>query len=123
MVRTTKPLWGTVKVVVMDSRFFVLEVLISMVEKGVLGSALIKKRRYCPKGVTAQAIIQHTQNKDVGDVEAVQGSIRGDIYNIMAINDPEYAALMMKTYGTLENLEGSHKHQRYKGVGVELVTK
>ena len=45
IVRITKPLWGTGKVVVMDSGFCVLEGLISMVEKGVLRSALIKKRR------------------------------------------------------------------------------
>ena len=51
MVMTTNQLWGTGKVVVMDSRFCVLEGLISMVEKGVFGSELIKKRRYWPKGV------------------------------------------------------------------------
>ena len=45
MLRTTENLWGIVNVVVMDSGLCVLEGLISMVEKGVLGSALIKKRR------------------------------------------------------------------------------
>ena len=45
MVRMKNPLWGTGKVVIMDSAFCVLEGLISMVEKGVLGSDLIKKRR------------------------------------------------------------------------------
>ena len=37
MARTKKPLWGTGKVVVMDSGFCVLEEFISMVEKGVFG--------------------------------------------------------------------------------------
>ena len=46
MVRTKKPLWGTGKVVVMDSGLRVLEGLISMVEKDVFGPSLIKKRRY-----------------------------------------------------------------------------
>ena len=36
MVRMTKPLWGTGNAVVMDSGLYVLEGLISMVEKGVL---------------------------------------------------------------------------------------
>ena len=45
MVRTTKPLWGIGKVVVMESGLYVLDGLISMVLKGVLGSGLIKKRR------------------------------------------------------------------------------
>ena len=51
MMRTTNPLWVTGKVVVMDSGFYVLEGFISMVEKGVLVSVLIKKRCYWPKGV------------------------------------------------------------------------
>ena len=59
MARTTKPLWGTGKVVVVGSGLYVLEGLISMVEKGVLGSALINKRRYWPKGVPEEEILWH----------------------------------------------------------------
>ena len=59
MVRTTKPLWGTGKVVVMDSGLRVLEGLISMAEKDVFGPSLIKKRRYWPKGVPEEGILWH----------------------------------------------------------------
>ena len=59
MVRTTKPLCGTGNVGVVDGSFFVLEVLVSMVEKGVLGLASIKKRRYWPNGVPVEEIIWH----------------------------------------------------------------
>ena len=45
VLRMKNPLWGTGKVVVVDSVFCVMEGLISMVEKCVLGPALIKKRR------------------------------------------------------------------------------
>ena len=69
MVRMKQPLWGTGKVLVIDRGFCVLEVLISMVEKGVFGSELIKKCRYWPKGVTAEEILWNTKNKEVGDVE------------------------------------------------------
>ena len=44
MVRMIKTLWGTGKVVVTDNVFCVLEEMIAIIEKGVLGSALIKKR-------------------------------------------------------------------------------
>ena len=71
MVRMTKPLWGTRKVVVMDSGFCVLGGLIAIVEKGVLGSALIKKRRYWPKGVPEEDILRRMKNKEVVGVEAV----------------------------------------------------
>ena len=52
----------------------------------------------------------------------VQGSIIGKIYHIMAVKDPDYVMLMMKTYGTLKHLKGSDTHQRYKG-WAKLVTK
>ena len=63
------------------------------------------------------------QTKEVGDMDAVQGSIIGKSYHIMTIKEPNYVMLMMTTYGTLENLEGSDTHRRYKGAGGELVTK
>ena len=73
MVRMIKPLWGTGRAVVMEIGFYVLELLISMVEKVFLGSALINKRRYWPKGVPAEWILRYTQNKEIGDVDVVQG--------------------------------------------------
>ena len=54
------------------------------------GSALIKTRRYWPKEVPAEEILQHMQNKEVGGVDAVQGSIRGKSYHLMDIKDPDY---------------------------------
>ena len=58
-----------------------------------MGSELIKKRSYCPKGVPEEEIIWNIQNKEVGRVYAVQGSIRGKSYHIMAIKDPYYVML------------------------------
>ena len=121
MVCITKPLWGTGKVVVLDSDFCVLEGLLSTVEKGVLGSAFIKKRRYWSKEVPAEDIVRHMKNKEVGDLDAIQGSIIGESYHIMAIKEPAYVMLMMTTDGTLEHLEGSDTQQRYKGGGGGVV--
>ena len=41
----------------------------------------------------------------------------------MDIKEIEYVMLIMKKYGTLENLEGSYTQRRCKGAGGELVTK
>ena len=71
----------------------------------------------------AEEIIWYIQNKEVGGVDAVQGSIRGEIYQIMAIKDPEYMMLMVTTYGTLDHMVGSDTHQGCKRAGGELVTK
>ena len=43
MVSMKNLLWGTGKVVVMYSGFFVLEGFLSMVKKGVLGTVLVKE--------------------------------------------------------------------------------
>ena len=67
------PLWGTGKVVVVGSGFCVLGGLISMVEKGVMGSSLIKERCYWHKGVPVEEIICHMQNKEAGYVDEFQG--------------------------------------------------
>ena len=55
-------------------------------------------------------------------MDAVQGSIRGKSYHIMAIKEPYCVMLMMTTYGTLEHLKRSDTQRRYKEVGWELVT-
>ena len=123
LVSTTNPLWWTGKVVVIYSDFCVLEGLISMVEKGVLGSTLIKKRRYWPKGVPEEYILRHMQNKEVGGMGAVKGSIIWKSYHIMAIKDLNYVVLTMTSYGKLENLEGLGIQRSYKGAGGYLVTK
>ena len=47
----------------MDVSLCVMEVFISMVEKGVLGLVLIKKRCYSPKGVPAEEILRNMQKK------------------------------------------------------------
>ena len=88
-----------------------------------MGSAPIKKRRYWPKGVPEEEIFQHMQSKHVGDVDTVQGPIRGKSYHIMAIIDPNYVMSTMTTYGTLEHLEGPDTQRRYKRAGGDLVTK
>ena len=104
MVWMKNPLWETGKVFIIDSTFCVLEVIILMIEKGVLGSALIKKWFYWPKGVQEKEIIWHMQLKYVGDVDAVNYTICGKSYHIMAIKESNYVMLMMTTYGTLEKL-------------------
>ena len=53
----------------------------------------------------AEDIIWSMKNKEVGGVEAFQGSIRGKSYHIVATKEPDYVMLMMTAYGTLENLE------------------
>ncbi|KAG7362295.1 transposase IS4 [Nitzschia inconspicua] len=49
LLRLKTSLWGSARVLVLDSGFCVLKCLIELAKKGVYGSALIKKRKYWPK--------------------------------------------------------------------------
>ena len=71
MLRVCKPLWFSGKVVIMDSGFCVLQGIVELKKKGVYATALIKKRRYWPKYVPGDSIIQHFQEKDVGQYNSI----------------------------------------------------
>jgi hypothetical protein len=73
LLRLTKPVWGTGKVVILDSGFCVLKGIIELKKQGVLAGALVKKRRYWPKYIRGDDIIAHFESKEVGDVDAWHG--------------------------------------------------
>ena len=47
----------------MDSNFCVLKVILETIKRAVYGSALIKKRRYWPKGVHEDGINDYFRSK------------------------------------------------------------
>ena len=75
MIRCTKSLHGTGKVIVLDSGFCVLQGVIEPKKRGVNSAALIKKRRYWPKYVPGEAIKEHMKDKDVGDIDCWHGKL------------------------------------------------
>ena len=58
-----KDLYGTGKVVVLDSGFCVLEGIIALKKLGVFAHAVIKKRRYWPKYIPGDEIDAHMKEK------------------------------------------------------------
>jgi hypothetical protein len=59
-----KDMYGTGKVVVLDSGFCVLEGLIALKKLGVFAHAVIKKRRYWPKYIPGDEIDTHMREKN-----------------------------------------------------------
>lgn len=102
LLRLTEPLWGTAKMVVLDSGFCVLKGIIELKKRGVYAAALIKKRRYWPKYIKGDEIKQHFNNKQVGDVDAIRGVFDEQPFHVYGMKEPEYIMLMMTTYGTCE---------------------
>ena len=58
-----KPIFVTGKTVVLDSGFCVAKGITKLEWKGIYPGDLIKKRRYCPKGVTGELIDAKFQYK------------------------------------------------------------
>ena len=63
-----RPIFGSYEAVVFESRFCVTKVITDIESKGVYVADLIKKRRYCPKGVPGDLIDTNFEDKEVGDV-------------------------------------------------------
>ena len=73
LLHLTKPVWGTGKLVVLDSGFCVLQGLVELKKKGVYSHPLIK-RRYWLKHVPGDDIIAHFMEKKVGETDAIRDS-------------------------------------------------
>ena len=63
MLRMCRPIFGSGKAVVLDSGFCVTKVITELEARGVYAADLIKKRRYCPKGVPGDLIDSHFEDK------------------------------------------------------------
>ena len=69
MLQMCEPIFSTGKCVVLDSGFFVSKGITALLEFGVYAAAIIKKRKYWPKGIPGDAIDQYFADKDVTYVD------------------------------------------------------
>ena len=72
ILRFTRPIWNCAKVVIMDSGFYVTKALVELRKKGVLGAALVQKRRYWTANIKGDKIDAHFSPKEVGNVDEVK---------------------------------------------------
>ena len=59
MLRMCRPIFGSGKVVVLESGFSVINGITYLEDKGIYASSLIKKQRYWPKEVPGDLIDAH----------------------------------------------------------------
>ena len=59
LLRMTRPIHNTGRLVILDSGFCVLKGLVELGKVGLFASALIKKRRYWPKYIRGEEIKEH----------------------------------------------------------------
>ena len=72
MLRMCKPIFGSGKAVVFDSRFCVANGIVELEARGMYGGALIKKRQYFPNNVPGDDIDNHFEGKEVGAVHCLE---------------------------------------------------
>jgi hypothetical protein len=77
-------------VVILDSGFCVLQGLVELKKIGVFASAIIKKCCYWPKYVPGELIDDQMKGKEIGDVDALNGTLEGVPYIIMCMKDVDY---------------------------------
>ena len=111
LLRLCKPLFNTGKVVVLDSGFCVLKALITLKEMGVYAHAVIKKRRYWPKYVKGDEMDAHMADKEVGDVDIMQGKLSGIKYIYLLMKEPGFIMKLMSTYGD-NQIAGNQENTR-----------
>jgi hypothetical protein len=116
LLRLTAPIWATGKVVVLDSGFCVLKAITELQKVGVYSSALIKKRRYWPKGIPGDDIKAYFTDKPIGFTNRLPGTSSDGIpFDIFAMKEPDYVLMFMSTYGSL--VEHPHQQFSYRGGG------
>jgi len=120
LVRLTKHLWNTGKIVVLDSGFCVVKALTQLARKGVFASAVIKKRRYWPKDVDGDMIKAHFEDAPVGHTDCFRMQLQEDNskIDIHGFKEPNYIMMLMATYGTLERM-GDDQSRTWKNDNVE----
>ena len=97
-------MYGSGKIVVLDSGFSVMKGLIALKKLGVFAHAVAKKRRFWPKFVPGAAIEERMEGKPVGSTDSLRGVLDGEPYNIFIMKEPDFTMKLMSTYGGLTTL-------------------
>jgi Transposase IS4 len=93
--------------------------LIELRNRGVFGAAVIKKRRYWPKYIDGDALAAHFEDKNIGDVDCLSGTLRSVPFGVYCMKESKYVMSLMSTYGTLEEIEDGgtmRKVQNFAGM-------
>ena len=80
-----------------DSVFCVLKGLIQLRNKGAYYCAVIKKRRYWPSVIPGKEMEDHFVGVELGETDAMQGTVDDVICNLWVMKEPNYLMRIMAT--------------------------
>ena len=75
LLRLSKSIWGSARIIILDSGFCVLKGIIELRKKGLYASVLIKKRRFWPKYIRGEEIKAHFESLECGFADAKPGKL------------------------------------------------
>ena len=101
MLRMLKPIFGTAKVIILDSGFCVLRALIELRKNGIYASAVVKKRRYWPALIPGGKFDEKFKDMEVGATASLRGELNGIKYDVFCLKEPAYTMKIMSTYAGL----------------------
>ena len=112
MMRMSKNLWNSGKIVTMDSGFSVAKGILAMREKGVFGQSLVKPRgRGWPVFVPGKYIDEYFADKEIGYCETLEQIIDGVKFFIHCQKEENYVTKIMSCHGVLTDVE-DHETRR-----------
>ena len=120
LMRLTHSMWHTGCVVLLDSRFCVLQGIVELCKKGVFAAAQIKKQYYWPKHIPGDAVVLHFATNDVGHIDALQGQPDGVPFHVFCMKEEDYVSMLMSTYGTHEWM-GNEKYRKWMDGSIRRV--
>ena len=100
ILRLTKKLHGTGKILVLDSGSCVLQGLVDIKKKGIYGATIGKKRRYFPRYINGEKIKPHFTDKAMGAVDALHDELENVPLCVFAMKEEGCDMMIMSTHET-----------------------
>jgi hypothetical protein len=96
LLQLYRRMFGLGRCVVLDSGFCVPDAIVELQGQGVYAALLIKKRRFSPKHIKGQEIIDRLKDNDSGTCEAQHGVLVDTPFTIFALKEQKYVLMILK---------------------------
>ena len=88
LLRLSKSIWGSARIIILDSGCFVLKGISELRKKGLYASALMKKRRFWSKYIRGEGIKAHFESLECGFADAWPGKLDNIPFHIYCMKEP-----------------------------------
>ena len=112
ILRMTKTIRDSNRIVIMDSAFCQLRTLIAMKKRGLYATAVIKKKRYWPKHIKGDDMDEELKDTPIGTSKVLTGVLDGVPYSLVALRDSKHVLKLVSTWGNMDRV-GRPKLRRH----------